>query len=154
MNSAVLTRAMERDRHISKFNFGVYSLDQITSEMLPTNHYMLAMNSREYPLSGHWLLAFKMYNQRPLVFNSLADKIPDPIKNYLMKTSLNGEFVTNMLQVQGNNMDTCGQYVLYVAYHLARGYSLKDILHSFKGKPLLFIENVVVNFVNQHFVLD
>ena len=153
MNNLQLIYAMKQDQYISKFNCKVCSLDEISSLSLPIENYMIIYNTKNFPHSGHWCLMHRKEQRVPVTFDSFGDTPQHIVASFLIETSPNQKYIKNSLQVQDYSMTTCGFYVLYLAYHLARGLNLTEILSIFKGKPLLYIESYVVSFVKTHFSL-
>lgn len=128
-----------QDKYISKIYGGVLNSD--TSKNLKHDKAYVINNVKSTDRdAGHWVLCLFSNISKDLYFNSLGGtNIVSDIEIHFQNT-----YETNNLRVQGG-MNTCGQHVLFVLYHLSRFQSLRSVMDMYSHN-LYHNDNMVILF--------
>lgn len=120
-------KLLSRNKHTKRMYKSVYPSDRLPNYGLVTAQKpaIIIINLGESSSSGtHWVLLFFPASSAPAYyFDSFGRNIllPDLLR-FVERNSRNG-YTYNTLQVQHEKSNTCGLFVVTVAYLLARGMS-------------------------------
>jgi len=125
MDNVQISEIAERHCSLREHFAGVFSRDQLPETL--ARGYFYVVNSANYNEPGrHWL---GMYvNENEVEF---MDSFANEPETYGIHIEY--PLIMNARQLQSDDSDTCGDYVMYFLYFRSLGLSFPCILSSFRG---------------------
>ena len=145
MNSRQLEQCLLSDSCTSGIFHGVFAANKLPKYKIKRPYLVIANTDPDYKPGAHWVLIyqnewnstyfFDSYGYPPTFYNSF-------FLHFLRKNGK--EFESNKCQLQSFTSSFCGQWCLYVAYHLSRNLKTNQFLTSFMyGNP-----KIMMNLLN------
>lgn len=122
----------------------VKAIDQLNFKNIKSYPSAIVFNTKEQKIKfgGHWVCLVSFNKTNKIYFDSFGRPPP----KVLRKTC---QLVYNKRQLQSLKSSVCGQFSIYVVYHLSRGVSFKSIIRKFKKNKQLN-DKIVNSFVKKY----
>ena len=132
MNTQQITEKLNRNETTSPYFLGVYAADQLPTEKIEREVWLLVCNCCPIDLPGeHWIALFGNARQEIEMFDSFgfSPNVYDGVHQFLRNQQ--PVLITyNTQQLQSFESDACGPYCLYFAYYRARGVAMNTIIEK------------------------
>lgn len=130
MNEIEIEQYMLNDKYISKYFRGVYSSDLIPTNLDKKGIYIINTDPSTLP-GKHWVVLSKLssYTYTVDYFDSYGEKPINEVQTALNISNLCCRY--SIKRLQGSHSDVCGDYCVFYAYFVSRGYTMAQFLELF-----------------------
>ena len=125
-----ISSILNRDASTKKFFLNVFAHDQLPSQKIECDTWLLVCNCCPIEMPGlHWIAIFKK-DEIIEVFDSYGQSPDSYNLNPFLKKQRAKRHIYNTTRVQALDSEVCGQYCLFFAYWRCRGVSFKTVLND------------------------
>lgn len=150
MDSKQIHTILSNDTHVKDSNFlGVFPIDLIPLSAMKFP-CCLVVNTQDSKREGlHWVAVMKTENRLGVYFDSFGYP-PLPEIGELFDNCIDYQF--NDTRLQSSLSTVCGQYVIFALTHLARGFTLENIVNLLHEGDQHASDAFIYNYIKKKYI--
>ena len=144
MNTLEIKSCLRQDA--SPYFVGVYPRDKLpTLKSLPA--VVIANTDTSKGPGEHWITMYIPLDGEAMYFDSYGL----PPQQKVFERYMGKSYTSNNIQLQSIYSSACGQYAVYSAVKMCRGWNMKQIQSEFDRRNLVENDTAVTDWVNKSF---